>query len=123
MVIWLAIFSPVVCEYHGLMLKFSVPEPMPAASQHEMHHHGDMPMESSGTTDSHISGPTFRTLTHRMLTEDMQSMSLLIAVTPDHVLIAPLRVIAAAHPGDRHFPVQRSVPPPEQPPRLTLRFV
>jgi hypothetical protein len=95
LIVWLALFAPIVCQYHGVMLHFGgdnahhdhVEQPQPGLKAHEM---------ASGVT---------------ML------MSLFVAAMPDGGLLLELVPTSAVSVHDTPLPVQPSLPPPDQPPR------
>lgn len=123
---WFAVFAPMVCEYHGLMMNMGSTgkmamdmKPMPA----------DCDMQPMPMADSVMESPkqplppgsmAFRSGGHKMLTDDMQSMSLMVSITPQQGIILPLRDWVRILPANRLKLNQPDLIPPESPPRLHI---
>ena len=80
-VFWLAVFAPVTCQYHGLMVDWLGPE-FPAMP-------GSMPMVESSPdiTSAGSSADAFRN--HQRTPDVTLTMSLFTVVLPRHIVFTP----------------------------------
>jgi hypothetical protein len=134
-VVWMAVFYPAVCQYHGLLL-FGMP---PGQRQHDMqiptgatpavhehavtHHAGGTEKLSTPATPqnvaNHASNAAVPGLRHKTFPLETTPLSLLALALPQAVPFTTPQ----SH-TDQHITVlllahQHQISPPEQPPRLS----
>jgi hypothetical protein len=100
LILWLALFAPVTCQYHGLMIHF-----------------GGETNQSDHANHADSSGPESRLQSHEMASQATVVMSLFVAVTPDDLLLLAPATARQVQPHDPRQPAQLALPVPDQPPR------
>ena len=95
-VFWLALFAPLYCQYHGLMMHFG-----------DVHHHDASGADQFGNT-----------LRFHQMTSSVMMMTFFVAATPKMPVLLTPADIRRFSPVSVPFPLAALVPVPDQPPRL-----
>ena len=98
LILWLALFAPIVCQYHGVMLHFG------GDNAHTHLDHADQP-----PPDSRF---------HEMASSVTMLMGLFVAAMPDGVMLPVSVPSSSVHIRDILLPAQPELPVPHQPPRF-----
>ncbi len=99
--VWLILFAPLYCEYHGLMLNM-----------------GDMHMQPDDSTSAGPQPGANILIFHQMASSVMMAMSFLVAAAPHRLLLLmPTDRRWMSFPSEPNL-LEPLLPVPEQPPRL-----
>ena len=117
-ILWLAVFYPAMCQYHGLML-FRAAKP----SEHQQHHHPpDMDATSQMVHSGHAAAPVAGSPTpakrHVKLPVSNEVTGLVVMALPLEIplwLAQPAMSLRAIVPAFAH---QADLAPPDEPPRF-----
>jgi hypothetical protein len=120
-VLWLAAFAPITCQYHGMLVDWFDPQ---ANSTHHQQAGAafcslPMPMNESSFSGSAVCSHALQS--HQTTSDVTVVMSLLTAIVPQHFafrLLAEGSILYLAEPGR---PPQWIPLPPDQPPRFPSR--
>ena len=96
LVVWLALFAPMYCQYHGLMMNF-----------------GDKNYHDSMAAMQPDAGLHF----HQMASSITMVMSLFVAAMPNTLLLLSPSHIRWVRVAPSQKPTEPSLPAPDQPPR------
>jgi len=100
LIVWLALFAPAMCEYHGLMIHF-----------------GGTGMDHTQMAGMMSSPPRSGLQVHQMTSSATMVMSLLVVASPGWLLIQAHSVTGRVErDGAKHLR-QLALPIPDQPPR------
>ena len=103
LVVWLALFAPVMCQYHGLMIHF-----------------GAEPADHAQMADMASSSPQAGLRFHQMASSVTMVMSLFVAAMPGGTPVLAPNGFHRFSRDDANPRLQRALPVPEQPPRQRL---
>lgn len=111
LVIWVACFAPLYCQYHGLLIG-------PAShARHSVHHHTDASLVDCQHADNSTT-PTDALLHHETSGKALPVAAVTIAAPPALLLAydPPTQPVIAIRVSR---PASIDLPPPDQPPRLS----
>jgi hypothetical protein len=122
LVVWLAVFAPATCLYHGFLLTPTATTSMislPPQHDHPMEHHGHHGQHSVQTSqaaddNSTPLGPLFQ---HKTLAGESSTMLLLAIALPAEFSL-PLLAPSFDESMAQLIALLVMLPPPDQPPRL-----
>ncbi|MEP7287606.1 MAG: hypothetical protein ABI947_17770 [Chloroflexota bacterium] len=114
MAFWMAIFAPVMCEYHGVMLHFGHADD-PTQFHLSMHHEHSNEYSNPVPELPQSLVPGLKV--HEMASSVTMLMSLFVVAMPNPITTAEFAKPSNIFSVDANLPRQRLIAPPDQPPR------
>jgi hypothetical protein len=125
---WMAVFAPAICQFHGLMLRFGNNSDTAASTQHQHHIESGMDMDKDMSMPAEMdsqansdprSEPLGATLyRHEPASTTTMIFMLFVVIVPGQIALQYQSNTDQILPSNTPLPLQRTIPPPDQPPRF-----